>query len=290
MKVEDLLTGRGCSWTFGPDALTIAPGPGKAPKLLAELGERVMPYAALSDVTLTRGRRGTVVLRAIPRRGADPVLAAAAGQLKEREDPYLLVLPADKETLADYYAQELRSAVTERGPTGRFLVDPPPVPRAFKAWDGAATFDGETVTFTWFWSGASTAKYATGDQRYELAELEGVEWHAPEGASGSMRLKVRGRRMPLDPNKDPASVVFSLGYGATHQSLPFAAAVLAALGSSGGSGTPEAIEASKSPEAPAAPRWNEVTELIARLGELRDAGVLSEEEFQAKKTELLSRL
>ncbi|MEV4076213.1 SHOCT domain-containing protein [Nonomuraea fuscirosea] len=85
-------------------------------------------------------------------------------------------------------------------------------------------------------------------------------------------------------------VVFWFGYGATHQSLPFAAAVLAALGSSGESGTPEAIEASKSPEAPAAPRWNEVTELIARLGELRDAGVLSEEEFQAKKTELLSRL
>jgi hypothetical protein len=152
--VKDLQAGRGCGWTFGPDALTIAPGPGRAPKLLAELGE----------------------------------------------------------------------------------------------------------------------------------------WHAPEGASGSMRLKVRGRRMPLDPDKDPASVVFSLGYGATHQSLPVAAAVLAALGSSGGSGTPEAIKASRPPEAPAAPRWNEVTELIARLGELGHAGVLSEEEFQAKKTELLSRL
>ncbi|MEU8400468.1 DUF4429 domain-containing protein [Nonomuraea sp. NPDC048892] len=289
--MEDVLAGRGCSWTFGPESLTITPGPGKAPKLLAELGERVVPYAAISDVTLTRGKRGTVALRAIPRWSADPVLAAAAGQLKEREDPYLLVLPEDKETLADYYAQELRSAVTDRGPADRFLVAPPPTPRAFKAWDGAAAFDGEIVTFTWFWSGASSAKYATGDQRYHLTELEGVEWHAPEGASGSLRLKARGRRTPLDPNKDPASVVFSLGYGATHQSLPFAAAVLAALSSSNESGTPEADEAPRPPEAlTAAPHWSEVTELIARLGELRDSGVLSEEEFQAKKTELLSRL
>ncbi|MFC5831726.1 SHOCT domain-containing protein [Nonomuraea insulae] len=37
-------------------------------------------------------------------------------------------------------------------------------------------------------------------------------------------------------------------------------------------------------------RGSEVAELIARLGELRDAGVLSEEEFPAKKAELLSRL
>ncbi|MFC7105344.1 SHOCT domain-containing protein [Nonomuraea rubra] len=37
-------------------------------------------------------------------------------------------------------------------------------------------------------------------------------------------------------------------------------------------------------------RGIQVAELIAKLGELRDAGVLSEEEFQAKKAELLSRL
>jgi hypothetical protein len=31
-------------------------------------------------------------------------------------------------------------------------------------------------------------------------------------------------------------------------------------------------------------------EAIRQLGELRDAGLLSEEEFQAKKTELLGRI
>ncbi|MGW3348576.1 DUF4429 domain-containing protein [Nonomuraea rubra] len=274
--MADVLAGRGCTWAFGPESLTITPEPGKAPKLLAALGERVVPYAAIADVTLTPGRRRTVVLRVLPRQGADPVLTAAAGQLKPPADPFRLVLPAARETLADYYADELRAALTGRGPAERFLIAAPPVPRAFKGWDGAASFDGTDVTFTWFWSGASAAKYSAGDQRYPVADLEGVEWHAPEGASGSLRLKLRGRRMPSDPNKDPASVVFSLGWGATHQSLPFAAAVLAAI---------------------PAPRRSlpvdrgiQVAELIAKLGELRDAGVLSEEEFQAKKAELLSRL
>ena len=35
---------------------------------------------------------------------------------------------------------------------------------------------------------------------------------------------------------------------------------------------------------------NDIPTLIARLGELRDKGVLSEEEFQAKKTKLLSQI
>jgi hypothetical protein len=152
------------------------------------------------------------------------------------------------------------------------------VPRSFKGWDGAATFDGEAITFTWFWSGASTAKYSAGDQRFSVSDLEGVEWHAPEGASGCLRLRVRGGRPDPDPNKDPASVVFGLGWGATHKSLPFAAAVLAS------------IPAPAAPEVRRAPSGAEVAELIAKLGDLRDAGLLSEEEFQAKKAELLSRM
>ncbi|TYB67251.1 DUF4429 domain-containing protein [Nonomuraea sp. PA05] len=275
--MEDVLAGLNCTWAFGPESLTITPGQRGATRLVTALGVRVVPYAALADVALTPGRRRTVVLRLVPRQGADPVLAAAAGQLKAPADPFRLVLPAAKETLADYYADKLRSALTDRGPADRFLIAAPPVPLAFKGWDGAASFDGDHVTFTWFWSGASSAKYSAGDQRFSIAELEGVEWHAPEGASGSLRLKVRGRRMPSDPNKDPASVIFSLGWGATHKSLPFAAAVLAAVPS-----LPR--------RRPIAARGLQVAELIAKLGELRDAGVLTEEEFQAKKAELLARL
>ncbi|CAM5716464.1 hypothetical protein SGRIM128S_09238 [Streptomyces griseomycini] len=58
--------------------------------------------AAIEGVTLTPGRRGSVVLRIEPRRGADPLMEAAAGRLKEGCDPYRLVLPAERETLAEY--------------------------------------------------------------------------------------------------------------------------------------------------------------------------------------------
>ncbi|WP_188190769.1 DUF4429 domain-containing protein [Nonomuraea sp. SYSU D8015] len=278
--MEDVLAGRDCTWVFETDSLRVRPGP-KASKLLSELGERVVPYAAIADAAIVPGKRDTVTLQVTPRRGADPVMSVAAGQLRDSADPYRLVLPAEKETLADYYAEELRSAITDPGPAERFLVAAPPVPRSFKAYDGAATFDGETVTFTWFWSGASWAKYRAGDQRFSISELEGVEWHAPEVASGSLRLKVRGRPAPSDPNKDPASVVFGLGWGAAHKSLPFAAAVLAAI---------PAPAPSPAELAPPAPSGAEVADLITKLGELRDAGLLSEEEFQAKKTELLSRM
>ena len=89
------------------------------------LGERRVPYEALSAVELAPGgKRGTVVLRAVPRPGADPLLEAAAGQLKDGCDPYRLVLPAERETLADYYATELRALSartrkTRRAPHGR---------------------------------------------------------------------------------------------------------------------------------------------------------------------------
>ncbi|WP_431923549.1 DUF4429 domain-containing protein [Nonomuraea jabiensis] len=276
--MDDVLAGQGCAWVFEADALRIRPEGAKVPKLVAELGERVIPHAAIAEVSVAAGKRGTVVLRVVPRRGADPVMSAAAGQLKEAADPYRLVLPAGRETLADYYADELRAAIGESGPVTRFMVEAPSVPRSFKGWDGAATFDGEAITFTWFWSGASTAKYSAGDQRFSVSDLENVEWHAPEGASGCLRLRVRGGRPDPDPNKDPASVVFGLGWGATHKSLPFAAAVLAS------------IPAPAAPEVRRGPSGAEVAELIAKLGDLRDAGLLSEEEFQAKKAELLSRM
>lgn len=44
------------------------------------------------------------------------------------------------------------------------------------------------------------------------------------------------------------------------------------------------------PPAPQNPGADEIIGQIKQLGELRDAGVLSEDEFQAKKTDLLGRL
>lgn len=246
----DVLAGSNAVWEFEPDAVVIRYSRGvRGSRLLQALGERRIPHAALEGVEVAEGRRGAVVLRAVPRAGADPVMEAAAGQLKDAADPYRLVVPEPSRSLADYYREELAAAVAARGggpgeaagePAARFLVEPPPVPRSFKAYDAKAFFDGRSVTFRWFWTGASTAKWKAGDQTFAVEELSGVDWRSPELTHGHLRLLPREPggsagppEAPADPpgqaDQDPTAVVFGMGYGPVHESLPFAAAVLAAV-------------------------------------------------------------
>ncbi|MBC7274263.1 MAG: DUF4429 domain-containing protein, partial [Streptomyces sp.] len=231
-RMGDVLAGFHAAWEFGSDSVLIRYERGiRTPRLFHALGERRIPLAALAGVTLSPGRRGTVVLRAEPRPGADPLIEAAAGQLKEAYDPYRLVLPAERETLAEYYADELRARLDDDpGPAERHLVAPPEAPLQFKAYDGKASFDGTTVHFRWFWTGASTAKWKAGDQSFAVTELSGVEWRSPDALDGHLRLLPRdGGAAAVQADQDPAAVVFGLGYGPVHESLPFAAAVLSAV-------------------------------------------------------------
>jgi hypothetical protein len=283
-RMGDVLAGFHAAWEFESDSVLIRYERGiRTPKLFQALGERRVPLEAIAGVTLTRGKRGTVVLRVEPRPGADPLLEAAAGQLKENVDPYRLVLPAEREVLAEYYADELRGLLTESGPADRFLVKPPEGPLSFKAYDGKATFDGRTVNFRWFWTGASSAKWKAGDQSFSVGELNGVEWRSPEVFEGHLRLLRRDAAVSgTQADQDPAAVVFGLGYGPVHESLPFAAAVLAAVRTS-----------SPVPAVPAGgPRRDpaDIAERIRHLGELHQAGLVTDEEFSAKKAELLAEL
>jgi hypothetical protein len=229
----DVLAGFHAAWEFESDSVLIRYERGmRTPKLLSALGERRVPLSALEGVTLSPGKRGTVVLRAEVRPGADPLLEAAAGQLKDGSDPYRLVLPAEQELLAEYYADELKGRLTESGPAERFLVDAPDTPLSFKAYDAKVSFDGRTVRFRWFWTGASSAKWKAGDQSFPVGELSGVEWRSPELFEGYLRVRRRdlaAGEQPGPADQDPAAVVFGLGYGVVHESLPFAAAVLAAV-------------------------------------------------------------
>ncbi|MFE1922994.1 DUF4429 domain-containing protein [Streptomyces asoensis] len=287
-RMGDVLAGFHAAWEFESDSVLIRYQRGlRTPKLLSALGERRIPLAAIGRVTLSAGRRGTVVLRAEPRPGADPLMEAAAGQLKEGCDPYRLVLPAERETLAEYYAEELRERLTRSGPADRFLVDAPEAPLSFKAYDGKASFDGRTVRFRWFWTGASSAKWKAGDQSFPVSELSGVEWRSPEVFEGHLRL-LRGEAEPVQADQDPGAVVFGLGYGPVHESLPFAAAVLAAVR---GRGAAAAVPAIPAPAAPA-PRRDpaDIAERIRHLGELHVAGLVTDEEFSVKKAELLAEL
>ncbi|WAZ27075.1 DUF4429 domain-containing protein [Streptomyces cinnabarinus] len=280
-RMGDVLAGFHAAWEFESDSVLIRYERGiRTPKLLQALGERRVPLSAVSAVTLAPGKRGTVVLRAELRPGADPLLEAADGQLKEGCDPYRLVLPAERETLAEYYADELAAQLTETGPADRFLVPAPEPPRSFKAYDGKASFDGRTVSFRWFWTGASSAKWKAGDQSFAISELSGVEWRSPEVFEGHLRLLRRGETGPAQVDHDPAAVVFGLGYGPVHESLPFAAAVLAAVRQCGPA--PVAAVPRRDPA--------DIAERIRHLGELHQAGLVTDEEFSVKKAELLAEL
>ncbi|WP_155056153.1 DUF4429 domain-containing protein [Streptomyces blattellae] len=283
-RMGDVLAGFHAAWEFESDSVLIRYERGiRTPRLFQVLGERRVPLAALQGVTLTHGKRGTVILRAEPRPGADPLLEAADGQLKEGSDPYRLVLPADRETLAEYYADELRAALTESGPAQRYLVAAPDAPRAFKAYDAKASFDGRSVSFRWFWTGASSAKWKAGDQTFAVGELSGVEWRSPEVLEGYLRLLRRDvAAPPAQADQDPGAVVFGLGYGPVHESLPFAAAVLAAVRECG---PVAAVPASAPRRDPA-----DIAERIRHLGELHQAGLVTDEEFSLKKAELLAEL
>ena len=287
----DVLAGNHSAWEFDTDSVLIRFERGiRTPKLFQALGERRVPYEALSTVEMLPGdRRGTVMLQATPRPGADPLLVAADGQLKPGNDPYRLVLSEEREALVEYYADHLRAALGPAAdePAERYLVAPPQGRLSFKAYDGKASFDGERVAFRWFWTGASSAKWKAGDQIFEVSEIDGVEWRSPEIFDGHLRLQLSGREAPAQADEDPASVVFGLGYGAVYESLPFAAAVLAATAANG------APARSGTQQRPLTrPRGDpaDIAERIRHLGELHEAGLLTDDEFTAKKAELLELL
>ncbi|MET8681192.1 DUF4429 domain-containing protein [Streptomyces sp. NPDC004647] len=315
----DVLAGFHTVWEFDTDSVLIRFERGiRTPKLFQVLGERRVPYEALAAVELTHGKRGAVALRAVPRRGADPLMDAADGQLKTGCDPYRLVLPAERETLAGYYADEMRAALgdTVDEPSDRYLVMAPPPPLNFKAYDGKASFDGRSVAFRWFWTGASSAKWKAGDQTFPVTELADVRWRSPDVLGGHLRLVRRGADgvraaeggtgsgtatgsgagRPAHPgaaDQDPAAVVFGLGYGLVHESLPFAASVLEAVRAAGPEeGTavtghaPRTIGHGKG----ARPHPADIADRIRHLGALHEAGLLTDDEFSSKKAELLAEL
>lgn len=289
----DVLAGFHAVWEFDTDSVLIRFERGiRRPRLFQALGERRVPYEALRSVDVSEGRRGTVVLHAVPRQGADPLMEAADGQLKEDADPYRLVLPAERGEWAARCADALRGALGPAAdePAERHLVAAPEPPLHFKAYDGKASFDGSAVAFRWFWTGASSAKWMRGDQRFAVGELAGVEWRSPEIVTGHLRLLEReAPAVTGAADQDPAAVVFGLGYGPVHESLPFAAAVLQAVRAAAPEEEPVRAQVRRRPgDAGRDPA--DIADRIRQLGELHGAGLLTDDEFRTKKAELLAEL
>lgn len=285
-RMGDVLAGNHAVWEFDSDSVLIRFARGmRTPRLWHALGSRRIPLEALSEVTVTAGKRDTVVLRAVPRPGADPLMEAAAGQLKETSDPYRLVLPGESAPLAAALAEAVRGQLGAEAaePAPRFLVRVPEPPLHLKAYDARVGFDGSAVAFRWSRTGASSTKWKAGDQRYPLSALTGVEWKSPETPGGGhLRLLPRDPGDPRDPrdprdardtggdprpDHDLAAAVFGIGYGAVHESLPFAAAVLSAV-----RGRTQA--ATVPPARPSGDR-------LQHLSELHSAGLLTDAEYSA---------
>ena len=160
-------------------------------------------------------------------------------------------------------------------------MDAPEGPLSFKAYDGKASFDGRTVRFRWFWTGASSAKWKAGDQSFALSELTGVEWRSPELFEGHLRL-LRGEPTTEPADQDPATVVFGLGYGPV--------ARVAAVRGGGPGGRAHRGPAAMVPATVPRRDPSDIAERIRHLGELHRAGLVTDEEFSVKKAELLSEL
>ncbi|WP_033293085.1 DUF4429 domain-containing protein [Amycolatopsis jejuensis] len=255
------------------------------PKLLRRIGRRVIPDEAIAGAQA--GHTGGVpVLQLLLRPGADPYLAAAAGQLPEDHALYDLELARGQEDLAGYHADglRLRAGQNPAEPCEKFLLDAETPPLRLKCYDGDAHLEPGVLRFRWN-DEAAGSKRAQGESVYPLGELTGAEWVKPSLMSGHLAV-LTGERAG-DVEEDPRVILFGMGYGSIADSLPFAATLLAEIQRCSGEHT--ALGAL--PPAQAGPGLpDEIVAAIRALTELREAGLLSDEEFERRKQEQLDRL
>lgn len=292
------------SWTFDGQAVRIVPGNGKGVHVLRRsLGEVAVPLTALAGVAFEPGRKGGR-LRLRLRDGADPLAHVARGRLPDSADPYQLPVQPDRAGVAEYFAEEVRTALllgqVPDEQCERFLLPGPAVPLSASGTDGTATFDGARVVLEWNWV-TNESKKSGGRRSFTLDELEAVEWTPAIGwENGSLRFRPKGAQAELKPEHDPNCLML---WGVrqareTCGSVLLAAAVTARLphpSASGGavSAAPPALEeAGPAPAAVPAPADGDHDALLRRLrelGELHREGVLTDEEFGAAKAAVLAR-
>ncbi|TDD49300.1 DUF4429 domain-containing protein [Kribbella antibiotica] len=181
--------------------------------LLKRLGRRTIPVEALAGVEVVMpGGKEDATIRLVLRERADPLLTVAGGRLSEILDPYRLDFDAKQWLLADYYAQEIRTAIAlhqpPSGPAERWLIEPPPAPDKVKYQGVKAELDGTDLVLDYGF-GATQPKKSYGDPwRLPLAELRNVEW-APQSVGRVGYLRLTTTRTPAErpkPMDDPETL------------------------------------------------------------------------------------
>ncbi|MFI6575166.1 DUF4429 domain-containing protein [Nocardiopsis sp. NPDC050513] len=295
------LRGHHGTWRIDEEAVRIRFDSGrKVPTLLKHLGECAVPLAAVREVEFDRGdrKRGWRV-RLWLVEGADPY-AGLGVPGRGGTTPLLLTGPHDKELVAEYVADRLSSAAGLARETADGAVDPREVARSLvvrppfqaRTAEGTATFDGTRVRLQWDGLMASSAKEKAKAREFRLTEIAEARWFPPvDLTEGLLRIDLRGVSVSeaTDLEHD-FSTLASHGAKGSEETLLMAATINAHRASADERDAPVAALPGAGSAASAEQDAETIFATIRELGRLHAEGLLTDEEFSAKKAELLGRL
>lgn len=279
------------TWTFDGDTVRVVPG-SKAHPVRQDLGELAVPVQALAGISFEPDRKGGR-LRLRLRTGACPVLRAADGRLKDASDPYQLAVEKDRTGVAEYFVDEVRNALVIEQvpdtPAEGFLLPGPSLPVSGGGGDGAASFDGETVRLTWNWK-AAESKTSGGPVTFPVSEVTGVRWLPAIGLeNGYLRFERGPGGSSAPPKFDPYSLELWGLSRKEYSAVLVAAAVLTRLPRTGTAPELPAADLAKA-AVPPADDHDVLLRRLRELGELHQAGILTDDEFSTAKQAVLRRL
>jgi hypothetical protein len=289
------LIGKNGTWTFDGDVVRIVPGHEKdVSRLRVALGEIAVPLEALAGIAFEAGKKaknGAGRIRLRLRVGADPLLQACGGRLADEADPYQLEVPVERGGVAEYFADEVRDALSvariPAEPTTRYLLAPPSVPISANGQDGTGSFDGNTVRLEWGWL-ADGKKRTAGNRAWPLDALEAVEWRPAVGMDwGWIRFRVRGDAgiVSANPRLDPNCLALWGTKKESGNSAVLAAAIVGRMAHPNAAPDTTATAA-----APAASDHDALLRRLRELGDLHRDGVLTDEEFGTAKQAVLKQM
>ncbi|RKS68982.1 uncharacterized protein DUF4429 [Actinomadura pelletieri DSM 43383] len=250
-----------------------------------------VPISALKGVEFTRKTQNcSGGIRFLPRPGASPFHEVAGAEFHPANDPLCFDFDADQELLIEYYATEIASAIDAHGMSDtradRFLISVPNPTVRLVGLDGAVDLRGNVLRFTWGLEANPRKRLSVHRSTLRIDRIRSITWmdwkHDPDKI-GYLRFRPVGIYRPKHQTVDATTVLLETDEQFA-EALVFAATVVERM-------HPRnlAPSSSKKSDDLSAPQ-HDATELLRKLGELRDAGVLTEDEFQAKKKEILDRL
>ena len=292
------LRGHHGTWRIDDETVRIRFDSGrKVPTLFKSLGSCTVPMAAVREVEFDQGdRKHGWRLRLRLADGSDPYATLGAPG-SDALTPLLLTGPHDNELVAEYHSDQIASSVRyargtltdeiDHREVARGLVGKPPL--QVRTAEGSASFDGARVRLQWDGWLASTAKDKEKSRTFQLSEIQAAEWHPPvDVTEGYLRIVLRGVTVPeaskidhdffsLASHGSKGSEETLLMAATLNAHIPFAAPQGAGPAALGGGAPPD--DGSEA-----------IIATIRELGRLHSEGLLTDEEFSAKKAQLLDRL